>query len=232
MVKNIFRKKKPKKAVVFGSTGLVGRSLVKQLLDHPEYSAVTCINRREQSIDNPKNKEFIDDLSDTSKLAEYITGGEDVFCCLGTTIKKAGSRENFEKVDLELPVAIGKACEKNKVSHYLVVSSIGADAKSGNFYLRTKGTMEEAVKKMNISHKTIVRPSMLLGKRNEFRAGEEIVKVLMKIAAPLMFGNWKKYRAIQAGEVAKAMLVIANSSPSGRVIFESNELHEIANSET
>ena len=231
MGKKIFQKKKLKKAVVFGSTGLVGRSLVKQLLDHPEYSAVTCINRREQSIEHSKYKEIIDDLSDTSKLSEFITG-EDVFCCLGTTIKKAGSRENFEKVDLELPLAIGKACEQKNVHHYLVVSSIGADAKSGNFYLRTKGTMEEAVRKMNISHKTIVRPSMLLGKRDEFRLGEQIGKVLMKIAAPLMFGNWKKYRAIQAGEVAKAMLVIANSSPSGRVIFESNELHEIADSET
>lgn len=231
MGKKIFRKKKLKEAVVFGSTGLVGRSLIKQLLDHPEYFAVTCINRREQNIEHSKYKEIIDDLSDTSKLTEFITG-EDVFCCLGTTIKKAGSKHSFEKVDLELPIAIGEACGLKNVRHYLVVSSIGADVKSGNFYLRTKGRMEDAVEKMNIAQKTIVRPSVLLGVRKEFRPGEAAGKILMKLVAPLMFGNWKKYRPIHADDVAKAMLIIANSSPTGQITFESNELQEIADSET
>lgn len=231
MGKKIFQRKKHKKAVVFGSTGLVGQSLVTQLLNHPEYKEVICVNRREQNINHPKYREFINDLSDASAIAEYISG-EEIFCCLGTTIKKAGSKQNFEKIDLKLPLAIGKVCEQKKVRHFLVISSIGADAKSGNFYLRTKGRMEEAVEKMNIAQKTIVRPSVLLGSRKEVRPGEEFGKVFMKLVAPLLFGKWKKYRPIHAEDVARAMLIIANSSPSSQVIFESNELQDITDSES
>ncbi len=231
MEKKIFQRKKLKKAIVFGATGLVGQALVKQLLAHPNYGEVVCVNRREQTVDHEKYKEIISDLSNPGDLLKHLNG-DDVFCCLGTTIKKAGSKKQFEKVDFGLPVAIGKLCEKRKISHYLVVSSIGANAESRNFYLRTKGRMEESVLKLNISQKTIVRPSMLLGPRKEHRFGEEAGKVFMKVFDPLLFGKWKKYRAIHVDAVSKSMLIIANSSPTGQMIFESDELKEIVDAES
>lgn len=147
MGKKIFRKKKLKKAVVFGGSGLVGSHLIRQLLGHSEYEEILCFNRKPLGIDHPKYREMIDDLEDFSKITEQVKGTE-VFCCLGTTIKKAGSKEAFEKVDLQMPLEIAKICETNKIQHLLVVSSIGAGAGSGNFYLRTKSKMEEAIKKL------------------------------------------------------------------------------------
>ncbi len=231
MAEKSFNRKKLKTAVVFGSTGLVGKTLVEQVLSNPKYRQVLCVNRRQQNIDDHRYKEIIDDLLDVKNLDD-IRFGEDVFCCLGTTIKKAGNKAKFEKIDFDLPVEIGKIAEKKKVKHYIVVSSIGSQADSNNFYLRTKGRMEEAVQKLVIPQITIVRPSMLLGHRKEFRFGEELGKVVMKIFKPLISGKWKKYRAIHADDVAKAMIIIANSEPTGQVIFESKELQEIADAES
>lgn len=230
MAKRSF-KNKLKKAVVFGSTGLVGQSLVEQLLSRPEYGEVLCVNRRPQSINNPGYKEVINDLTDPDSLKK-IQFGDEVFCCLGTTIKKAGTKAKFENIDLDLPIEIGKISKEKGVKHYLVVSSVGANKDGNNFYLRTKGRMEEAVTKMGFSQITIVRPSMLLGKREEFRFGEQAGKVVMKVFNPLLLGKWKKYRAIQAADVATAMIIIANSSPSPQVTFESNELQDIVDSES
>lgn len=231
MVKKGFKRKKLKSAIVFGSSGLIGKALVKQLLSNPNYGEVLCFNRQKQNISDPKYKEVIDDLTDLKKLSDFRFGDE-VFCCLGTTIKKAGTKAHFEKVDHDLPLEIAKLAEKKKVKHFLVVSSMGSKAESNNFYLRTKGRMEEAVKKLNIPQITIVRPSMLLGNRSEFRFGEEIGKVGMKIFKPLLSGRWKKYRAIHVDDVSSAMVIIANSSPTSQVIFESNELQEIADAES
>jgi uncharacterized protein YbjT (DUF2867 family) len=220
-----------KTAIVFGSTGLVGKALLDQLLSRPEYGQVICVNRKPREIGHPRYKEIISDFTNTGQLKD-IKFGDDVFCCLGTTIKKAKTSEKFERVDYDLPVEIGKICQEKGVKHFLVVSSIGADARSGNFYLRTKGRMEEAIKSLNIGQKTIVRPSMLLGPRKEFRFGEEIGKVGMKIFKPLLAGKWKKYRAIEAADVAMAMIIIANTSPTKQVVFESDELQEIVDSES
>ncbi len=220
-----------KRAVVFGASGLTGTSLVKQLLDHPFYREVIAVNRKPLKFDNPHYKEFISDLSDLDKL-DVWTKTDEVYCCLGTTIKKAGSKVNFTKVDLDLPVKIGEACQKAKIPHLLIVSSIGAKAQTGNFYLRTKGEMERAIIAMDIAQKTMVRPSMLLGDRQESRPSESVGKMVMKILKPLMLGPLKKYRGIQAGTVAQAMIIIANSTPTARVVFESDELQEIVDGES
>jgi uncharacterized protein YbjT (DUF2867 family) len=217
--------------VVFGASGLVGSALVKQLLDHPYYREVVAVNRRPLSFDNRNYTEVISDLSDLDKL-DVWTKTDEVYCCLGTTIKKAGSKANFAKVDLDLPVKIGEACQKAKIPHFLVVSSIGAKAQTGNFYLRTKGEMERAITAMDIAQKTMVRPSMLLGERKESRPSETVGKVIMKIIKPLMLGPLKKYRGIQAAAVAQSMIIIANSTPTARVVFESDELQEIVDGES
>lgn len=230
MEKKSFHKKVLKTAIIFGSSGLTGNALLEQLSTMPTYGEIVCINRTPQKISYPNCKEVIDDFSDLDALAQKIKADE-VYCCLGTTIKKAGSKEVFTKVDLDLPVAIANACKKNGVKHFLVISSIGAKANSGNFYLRTKGLMEQAVLDLAIPQTTIVRPSMLLGDRKEVRVGEGIGKIIMKVGGVLMLGKWKKYKAIHVDDVAKAMIIIANTSPTKQNIFESNELQEIVDAE-
>lgn len=230
MGKNTTRKKFGKKAIVFGSSGLVGSQLVSQLCELPGYAEIVCVNRKSQKKDHPKYREIISDLSDLSKISDRIKGDE-IYCCLGTTIKKAGSQEQFRKVDFDLPIEIANIAVKNKSSHMFMVSSLGADKNSGNFYLRTKGEMETAFLELEIPTQTIARPSMLLGERKESRFGENVGKVLMKIFSFGMIGKIKKYRGIQAADVAKAMVIIANSEPTSRHIFESDILQEIADAE-
>jgi len=223
-------KKKLKKAIIFGSTGLTGFQLLKHLCNHVNYDEVICYNRKPIAYHHPKFKEVINDLYDLTGAIASIEADE-VFCSLGTTIKKAGSQQAFLKVDHDLPVSIAKIAEQSKVKHFLVVSSIGANANSGNFYLHTKGQMEEQILGLSIPQITIVRPSMLLGERNEYRFGEEMGKIILKIFTPFMVGKLKKYRGIEAETVAKAMIIIANSNPSNRKIFESHELEEIVRAE-
>jgi len=213
-------------AAVFGATGLVGSNLLKQLADDENYLKVLVFNRREQNYQNDKIEEIILDWSDTEFLKDRLIA-DDMFSCVGTTIKKAGSKEAFREVDYQIPVTLAQIAEHNKVKKLLVISSIGADAKSKNFYLQTKGQMEEDVLKYNIPKIHFLRPSMLLGKRDEFRIGEETGKFFMKIFNPLMFGALRKYKAIPAGVVASAMLQTANNDYS-KIFFNSDELWNLA----
>lgn len=219
-------KKDHKTAIVFGATGLVGSVLLKQLSESPVYSEIITFSRKSLGFNHPKIKEVFNYFTDLTTIKSSLYG-DDLFCCLGTTIKKAGSKENFKKIDFEMPVHLAKMAEENKIKGFFVVSSIGADAKSSNFYLRTKGEMEKEVLDCNIPKIAIVRPSMLLGKRNEFRFGEEIGKMLMKAFSIFVTGRLRKYRAIQAETVAKAMIIIANDDNSDQDIYESDELEEI-----
>lgn len=223
-------KQQLKTAIIFGSSGLTGFQVLKQLCEHPNYRKIICYNRKTLAFNHPKFDEIILDFDNLSSSIKKMQADE-VYCCLGTTIKKAGSQQAFRKVDLEYPVAIGKLAEQNKVRHYLVVSSIGANHRSGNFYLKTKGEMEEAISHYSIPQITFARPSMLLGDRKEYRFGEEMGKLLLKTVTSFMIGKLKKYRGIEARTVAKAMIIIANSSPVNRKHFESHELEEIANAE-
>ncbi len=219
-----------KRALVFGATGLTGYQLTEQLLANKNYREIICVNRHPMGISHERLTEIIDDYTHLENL-KIQTPIDDVFCCIGTTIKKAGSKESFKKVDLELPVAIAKLAADRKAEKLLVVSSIGAKAGSGNFYLRTKGEMEKEVLKIEGPLKTIIRPSMLLGERNEKRSAESFGQVLMKPLKLLMIGKLRKYKPIPAADVACAMIAIANSQPTAQVIFESHDLQEIANGE-
>ena len=166
---------------------------------------------------------------DFDKLDESasLISGDDCFCALGTTMKKAGSREAFRKIDYDLVLKVAELAKKNGVKRFLVVSSIGANLSTSNFYLKTKGEMEEALKQFSFEQLTIVRPSILVGKRNEFRLAERIGILFARILSPLMIGPIKKYRPIKAKSVARAMMNLANSS-TGKIIYESNELSQIA----
>ena len=211
-------------AIVTGATGLVGSSLLTQLLEDPYFTKVISISRRDNGIKHTKLSQYIRPLDDHEFLKTNIKG-DILFCCLGTTIKKAGSKEAFKRVDLEIPVLMGEIALENQVSAICVVSSIGANANGSNFYLRTKGEMENAILNLGFKKTTIVRPSMLLGNRKEFRFGEEIGKLVMIPSNYLLFGRFKKYRAIKAETVARAMIIIQKKNISGR-IFESDQLEK------
>ncbi len=211
-----------KTAVLFGATGLTGNLVLGILAKDERYEKIRVFTRSELTVNSDKIEVIVTDLENLDSLADSIKG-HDLFCCLGTTIKKAGSKENFRKVDMEFPVKIAEIASKNEVPNFILVSSIGADPKSSNFYLKTKGEAEEAIQKSGFKKLVILRPSMLLGKRKEFRLLEEAGKLVMFPLKFILKGRLRKYRAIDAERVAKAMVKFANITTSKK-IFESHEI--------
>jgi len=212
-------------AIIFGASGAVGSQLLQQLLEEKRYDRVIAFVRRPLPISHPELEVHIDPLDDPERIADQIRG-DHLFCCLGTTSRKAGSKEAFRKVDLDLPVALASIASRNKVPAFLVISSIGAGESARGFYLRTKTAMEEGVKQSAFELLAILRPSLLLGPRNDFRFGELVGKGLNFIFNPLLFGRMKKYRGIRTRVVARAMITIANTR-NGFMVCESDEIQEI-----
>jgi uncharacterized protein YbjT (DUF2867 family) len=213
-------------AIVFGSTGLIGNLLVAELVQSEKYSAIKSFVRQATGVTETKVEEIVADFSDPDSFTGRITG-DDLFICLGTTIKKAGSVANMEKIDRDLPVSIANGALSNGVKRIAVVSSIGASARSGNYYLRIKGELEDALMKMDFENVSIVRPSMLLGDRKEKRAGEIVGMVVMTAAKPVLVGKLRKYRAIHGTDVARAMILLLRDG-AGKRIIESDELQKIS----
>jgi len=216
-----------KTALVFGGTGLVGKYLIKLLCKSEQYVKVVSFSRKPCGYSHPILTERISELDNLAKISGEIIG-HDLFCCLGTTIEKAGSKENFRKVDFYMPVELATIASNNKIQNLIVVSSIGADDQSASYYLRTKGKMEIRIMQCAVPKISIVRPSILLGPRKEFRFGEEVGKFVMKLVSPLMLGKFKKYRGIHAETVAMAMLAIASNDEADDEVYESDELVIIA----
>jgi uncharacterized protein YbjT (DUF2867 family) len=212
-----------KTALLVGATGLVGGQLLTKLLHSPYYSKVTVLTRRALGIRNTKLNEVIFDFDapDASMIK-----ADDIFCCLGTTIKKAGSREAFKKVDFEYPLRTAKHAKLNGATKYLIVTAMGADPKSSIFYNRVKGEIEQALRELHFPSLHILQPSLLLGERQEARLGEKTGEVLMTLLKPLMLGPLKKYRAIDSEKVANAMLALAKKPEEGVFVHNSAELQK------
>lgn len=210
-----------KTAIIIGATGLVGSKLVKQILENSNYSKVVLLLRKPLNIRHPKLvQEVIDfDKPDTSKVI-----GDDLFCAMGTTLAKAGSKEVQYKIDCTYPYEIGKIAKANGVKLYILVSSVGANFDSSNFYLRTKGDLEKKIESLDFQNFVSVRPSMLLGNREESRLGEKIGTVLSNILSPLLFGSLRKYHGVEASDVAKAMQRFANQGLNGVKYVEYDEI--------
>lgn len=208
-----------KSALLLGATGLVGSHLLQQLLESPHYARVVAFTRRPMEMQHPKlHQEILDfDHPDLSKIK-----GDDLYCALGTTLAKAGSKEAQYRIDCTYPFEIGQIARQNGTRQYLLVSSVGADAKSSNFYLRTKGDLEEKIRGLDFEHFVSARPSFLMGERKEFRLGEKIGIVLAKIFASLIP---RRYRGIEAAKVARALIVKANEGGRGVEFVESEVLH-------
>lgn len=215
-----------KTALVFGSTGLVGNLLLKELIRSDFYSGIKIFVRKTTGISDTKVEEIVIDFS-TPDLFSQLIKGDDLFVCLGTTIKKAASVSNMEKIDRDIPVKIASIASENGVKRIAVVSSIGANAKSCNYYLRIKGEMEEEILKLNYEQIVFVRPSILLGNRREQRIGESFGKAMMVLFKWFLIGRLRKYRGIQAGDVAKALINVLQHN-SFKHFYESDELQRMA----
>lgn len=214
----------PKKtALVLGATGLIGKELVKILSENGQYQKVHLLVRRPITVESEVCKVHIVDFDELHKYRELFQG-TDVFCCLGTTIKVAKTKEEFRKVDYEYPVEAARIAKENGTEKFLIVSSMGADSKSFFFYSRVKGDVEESLFKVNLPSLHIFRPSLLLGKREEFRFGEKLAEKASGVLNNLMIGPLRPYRGIQARKVAAAMAIVAQSSKKGRHIYLSHEI--------
>jgi len=210
-------------AAIFGSTGLIGNHLIQLLSQHKDYNKVYSYARKKpESL--PNKIEHIDFNPESFSIPNEV---DDVFVCIGTTMKKAGSKEAFRKVDYEMVIEIAKQSRLAKVKRFLVVSSIGADPSTGNFYLKTKGQMEEEVKKVGFDYCGIVRPSLLLGNRKEFRFAEKVSIAVFKFLSFIFVGPLRKYKGINGEDVSKSMIMLAQNG-SGIVTIESNILKKIA----
>jgi uncharacterized protein YbjT (DUF2867 family) len=217
-----------KTALIIGSTGLIGSQLLELLLDSEEYAAVITFVKRDSGIRHPKLKQHIIDFDKPEDYQNFVVG-DDFFCTIGTTIKNAGSQEVFRKVDFEYPKAFATIALQNNVKQFLIISSLGADSNSGNFYLKTKGEIQDFLKDCNFESVSVLQPSLLLGDRKEFRLGEKIGAFFMKLFSFLLIGKMKKYKPIQSEAVAKAMFDIAQKKYKGFHIIESDEIQKIAN---
>ncbi|MBD8347944.1 NAD(P)H-binding protein [Dysgonomonas sp. HGC4] len=215
-----------KTAILLGASGLVGSFLLDILLNSEEYSSVVIFVRKEISRKHPKLVEHVIDFDQLDKYANLVQG-DDLFCCLGTTIKQAKTREAFKKVDYYYPLRFAEMAKQNRVQQYLMVTSIGANAGSSVFYLKTKGECEEAIKKVNLSSTSVFRPASLLGPRKELRAQEKIGEAVLKLVSFLLVGKLKKYKPVQAEKVAQAMYTIAQSPKEGFSIYESNQIQSL-----
>jgi uncharacterized protein YbjT (DUF2867 family) len=215
-----------KSALVVGATGLIGGHCLKLLLDDDAYSKVSVITRRQLQLKHEKLEQCVIDFDQLEHHASFIKAN-DVFCCLGSTIKKAGSQENFSKVDFAYPYQIAQIASANGSEQFLIVTSIGANPQSSVFYYRIKGEVENAVSTLPFRGVHIFRPSMLLGKREEFRLRDQVGAIVMRMLSFGMIGRWRKFRVIRASAVAHAMIQVAKRNLSGVNVFESNHIQSI-----
>lgn len=211
------------RAIVIGATGLIGNYLVHQLLDDNSFTDVVVIHRRGSELVHPKLNWHTVDLSDNNEWSSLVKG-DVLFNAMGTTIKKAGSEKAMINIDVTIPATIAKIAKENGVKCVVSVSAAGADEKSRIFYNKIKGQLEQQLFKLEFDNIAIVRPSLLLGDRNESRLGEKIMEPVMLALCKLPF--FKKYRPIHGKDVAKAMIKYSLVKPSAKLILELDEIQD------
>lgn len=209
-----------KTALIAGASGLIGKELIQKLVNSDQYRLIYSLVRKKSGNVHEKIRELVIDFDTISQL-KFDEPIHDVFCTLGTTMKQAGSRRNFKKVDYEYVVALANAGKKAGASKFLVVSAMGANPKSSIFYNRVKGMTEEALKNIGIKELVILQPSLLLGERSETRTGEKLSAFIMKAFNFLIPDN---YKAIPAEKVALSMLKMALKTNESVTIVKSGEM--------
>jgi uncharacterized protein YbjT (DUF2867 family) len=214
-------------AIVAGASGLVGDHLLRRLLAGGPYDRVVAFVRGPLNLTHRKLEQRTIDYERIGRMSAFPRA-EDVFCCLGTTIRKAGSAEAFHKVDVEYVARLAEVSVRAGASQFLLVSSVGANARSGNFYLRCKGEAEDMVRTLPFRGVQIFRPSLLVGHRRERRTGEALGIAAARLFSLALIGPARRYRPIRADRVAKAMLAVARESPPGIHVYEAAEMTNLA----
>jgi uncharacterized protein YbjT (DUF2867 family) len=214
-----------KTAVVLGATGLIGQHLVQELLQNEYFNRVRLLVRKPLTINHPKVDIQVVNFNDEKDIAGRIDIGDVIFCCVGTTRKKVkGNKTEYRKVDYDIPIITARLGVQHGFSQFLLVSAIGANPVAANFYLQLKGCIEEDITALPFESIHIFRPSLLLGKREEFRLGERIAQVVVKATSFLLIGAWRKYKPIQAADVARSMVAAANKEIAGVHMYEYDEM--------
>ena len=219
--------KDQKTALLLGASGLVGGYCLRLLLEHGAYEKVVVFTRRTLPVSHSKLEQHVVNF-DLPQTFFHLLKGDDLYCCLGTTMAKAGSRDAFFKVDYTYGYEAARAAAQNGVNQFLLVSSVGADAKSMFYYSRVKGELEDAVKALPFWAVHIFQPSVLLGERNENRWGEQWAAKIGKRIDALTGGLLTKYRPVEAEVVAAAMVSVAQQFKPGIHVYASHYLQQLS----
>jgi uncharacterized protein YbjT (DUF2867 family) len=217
-----------KTALLFGASGLVGSHVLSQLISNNSYSKIKLFVRTTINISDPKIEIIQTDFKNLENHREDIKG-DDCFFCIGTTKKNSPDKNEYKRVELEVPKQVAQIAKSNSVNSFVFISSGYADPKSSGDYLKFKGEVEEELKRLNFQKLGIMRPSFLLGDRKEKRIGEKIGIFVFKLLSPLFLGPLKKMKPIQSATVAKAMIAITQNKVS-KTIFESDEIDDLSSS--
>lgn len=212
-----------KSAIVIGATGLIGNFITTKLLADDRYEKIKIFVRRTSEINHPKLMEFVIDFERIEDWQNLLTGDE-LYSALGTTIKKAGSQKVQYNIDFNYQYNVAKAAAQNGIKNYMLVSSLGANPESKNFYLRLKGLLDEKIQQLSFDRIRIFCPSVLVGKRSEKRFAEHI-GIKLAGAVTNLIPALKKYRPINAEIVAEAMIKSANQNVNDKIIvYESDKI--------
>ena len=214
-----------KTALLFGASGLVGSHLLNQLIKDTNYSKIKLFVRSVTEIIDPKVEIIKTDFNNLQNHKEDVKG-DDCFFCIGTTKQNSSDKDEYRRVELDIPKEIAKIAKLNLVNSFIFVSAIYANHNSSGDYVRFKGLVEEELKRLNFPKLALMRPSFLMGDRKEKRVGEKIGIFVFKLLSPLLLGPFKKMRPINAETVAKAMIRAANENLE-KNILESNEIAEL-----
>lgn len=216
-------------ALLAGATGEVGKRVLQNIIEENTNNPIYTLSRHK--LENPEvnHHNLVVDFSNLSSYAQDLSNKQidTAICCLGTTIKTAGSQAAFQTVDLDYVVAFAEMARAIGVKKIIVVSSVGANPKSGNFYLQTKGKMEATLSSLGFEQAHFIRPGLLMGPRKEFRLGEHLASWIMPALNVLLIGSLSKYRGIQMDLVAKAICYLVNSDCNASII-ENKQLIELA----
>lgn len=208
-------------ATVIGSTGLIGSNIIRLLQEDKFYDSVRALVRRPVRFAHPKVEMKLVNFEDPESVKLAIDDSHSVFCAIGTTQSKVkGDKDAYRKVDYDIPVNAARFCAETRCSHFSLVSSVGANSESKNFYLRLKGEVEDAVQEFSIPGISIFRPSMLVGDRKEFRLGEKIAQPMMNLFGFMLIGKLEKYHSIDVVSVARAMIQASKENKFGVSIYE------------
>jgi uncharacterized protein YbjT (DUF2867 family) len=215
------------KAVVIGASGLIGSKLLNILLQQPNYDEILILVRKELPITDKKLVQLVINFEKVDEYAASISG-DVIFCCLGSTKKKTPDLVEYRKIDHDYPVRLAQLARQNGIKQYHLVSAIGANSKSSNFYTKMKGETEEDIQQVGLKCLHIYQPSVLTGGRKESRPAEQFAIGLMKIIDPLLIGGLKKYRSIPAETVARAMFNESKIKEEGVFIHSSDKIKLLA----